>query len=226
MQDEEIIGIIYIPIFLIYLVLAVYGGIRHGIRKGAWIPSIIISLLRVVGGGLTIAVYTETNPSTNLIYAAYALQSIGVALLNGGFIRLLQLFYGDQLKQSLRLAQLLNLVGLIMGIVGSTQQDFLYLKIAAALYTASYLFGLIVLAAGYRSVDRLWYGIALVSPFLSVRIAYSWYSAFNFTFTPNFVIHLVLGLIMEAIIVGLFITIGYMQLGAYSKYAAGTGSRV
>jgi len=211
MQGEEIIGIIDIAVFAVYLILGIFGALRTGLRQGAWIPVMIVSVIRIAGGGLTIALYTISNPSLELYYWSYSLASIGLALLNVGFIRLLQLFYGTELRQSFRLCQLVNTVGFILGIVGASSQNTLELKIAAALYTAAFLFGLFMLGAGYRSMDRLWYGIALVTPFLAVRIGYSWYSAFVFSLDPNFIIHLILGVIMEIIIVGLLLAVGFMH---------------
>jgi hypothetical protein len=225
MNGEEIIGIIYIIAFFIYLIISVYGGFRTGFRVGAVIPTIIFSVIRVIDGALSIAAYTVPTPNFELYYWSYSLGSIGFAILMGGYIRLLALFYKDQLRQSLRLSQLLNLVGFILGIVGASEENLLFLKIAVALYTAAFVFGTVILVAGYRSADRLWWSIATLVPFMAVRLGYSWYGSFQFSIDPSFVLHLILGVLMEIILIGIFIYIDFRSLDP-KKSSVNNSSRV
>ncbi|KAI1360644.1 hypothetical protein F5Y08DRAFT_44953 [Xylaria arbuscula] len=193
--------ILYVP----FLAISVFLCVRHGFgRNAGWFFLVIFSLLRIIGAALQIAASAQPN-NIGLFFGALTLQGIGLS----DFIVMLLALINRACESTetarnaivnprvLRLAQLVVLVALILGIVGGTEAGSDYAD--TGMYKQSSLsqagigltiagFALLVLATaqlGFNvsQVDqgerRLVLAIALTLPFLLVRVLYGAIGTFD-----------------------------------------------
>ncbi|CAK7562530.1 MAG: hypothetical protein SEPTF4163_000378 [Sporothrix epigloea] len=212
------ISILQLAFFIPSLVVAGTLAYRHGFRRSSgWIYLVILSLMRVVGASMELATISSPD-NTSIAIGAQILQNIGLSpliLVLLGLITRSYLALSENSRPSLpnartlRLLQLVVIVGLILSIVGGVNTgnqvaDELVngspvsynvaseSKAGTALMVIGY--ALLVLSAMALLVrignlplgeKRLLIAVFVALPFVFVRLLYSVLSIFD-TSNPNF----------------------------------------
>ena len=221
-----------------------------------WRFLIIFALARLIQAGMQLG--TIASPANKSLYIGIAIL-LGIAvsplelLLLGLLSRLVSSI--NKTKETLitprhiQLVQLLNTVGLILGIIGGNQagqnfgktgvyQQTTLSKVGLALFIISFVAivlgtGLLALDSGYaeQGERRIVLALALSLPFLLVRIIYSCLSTFgglhSFSlFGGNETILLVMALLMEFIIVVIVEGVGLTLKKVPKENPAAAGQRL
>ncbi|TCD65520.1 hypothetical protein EIP91_002528 [Steccherinum ochraceum] len=198
-------AIIYIPILCMSAILVA----RHGFkRRAGWVFLLILSLVRIVGGGIHVASELQSDPNKTLVTIFTILEGVGLSplmLATLGFLSTVGQGLTDsrRLFQGLHVLGILSSVALILTVVGGinlgdakTQDDVdsatKYRHIGGILFLV--LFVLVTLLHGYFwslknqiLVHRrtLLAGISTVLPFLFIRTMYGVLSAFSPASVPG-----------------------------------------
>jgi len=178
------------------------------VRGWIWYPIVLVSGLRIASGAIGVVYYS--NPAQNAsLYIWYAiLGAVALAPLIQGAASLLRMFFAPELQKALRVLDILATVSMILGIVGGTQNSIVFFKVVAIVMLIAVLIMMGFIFYGYTTgqADRLLHGLTATIPFFLARIAY----VFVFVFTDStWIEHLVLGIIMEIFIMGIFIYLGF-----------------
>ncbi|KAK3380341.1 hypothetical protein B0T24DRAFT_190916 [Lasiosphaeria ovina] len=222
LTDLDRIAIGTIVVYVPALAVAVTLALRHGFgRNAGWLFLVVFSVARILGSALQLATINDPT-NVGLIVGAATLLSIGISALVLVMLALIGRVLGGIARQgtgyavveprTLRLVQLVVLVGLILGIVGGTKLGDAVSKAfdgqaqgqAPPAYSipAESKAGLGLLIAGYAILvgvtlaaaahvghvaageRRLLLAVGLALPFLLVRIVFSAMATFGSD--PNF----------------------------------------
>ncbi|KAI1752406.1 hypothetical protein F4782DRAFT_501720 [Xylaria castorea] len=197
LTTHNIISIVQIIFFIPFLAIAIFLCIRHGFGHNAgWILLIIFSLARLIGASLQLATIAQPK-NISLYIGVLTLQSIGLsnfiilmfAMLNRALESIEKARSTVLYPRILQYVQLLVLISLILGAVGSSTTSYG----ETGVYKVSTLsqagvgltiaeFGLLVLATVVVGLNvsyaepgekRIVLAVALSLPFLFVRVLYS-----------------------------------------------------
>jgi hypothetical protein len=198
---------VYTPALAIAILLAV----RHGFKRSSgWLYLIIFSLARLIGGALQLATISDPT-NIGLLIGANILQTIGLSplilvmlgLLTRVLISIRQTRDTVIIPRHIRIAQILVLIGLILGIVGGIKMGDIISEAVQegkiinytipgesqaglALMTAG--FGILVIASAMSAAQisaaepgekRLLLAIGLAMPFVLVRLIFSAMATFD-----------------------------------------------
>ncbi|KAI9892600.1 MAG: hypothetical protein M1814_001293 [Vezdaea aestivalis] len=196
LSQKESLAIAELVFYIPALFISIYVSIRHGFgRARGWLFLIILSVLRISGGGVTIALSMHYNRT--LYGWAAALSSVGLSALllaqHGILSRCFEVMPPNKALSSriVRLLVLLPLVGLILSIVGATKfstdlaESHTLLKAASVIYLVVWLiqatlcaFLIIFLRYIPHGEHILVYAVTAAVPFLFIRCLYSILSTF------------------------------------------------
>ncbi|KAI1302640.1 hypothetical protein F5Y03DRAFT_361388 [Xylaria venustula] len=198
LSEHNIISIVQIIFFIPALAIALLLGKRHGFgRNAGWLLMIIFSLIRIIGASLQLAATAQPD-NLGLYFGALTLQGVGLS----PFIVVMLAFINRALSATsqastviinpatLRLASLLVIVSVALGIYGGTSAGDNYAetgvyKVSTYSEAATILviigFVIVVLATillGFNishvepGEKRVVLTVALSLPFLLVRVIY------------------------------------------------------
>ncbi|KII86377.1 hypothetical protein PLICRDRAFT_56088 [Plicaturopsis crispa FD-325 SS-3] len=256
LQSRGKLGAATIAFYAPILVLTGVLVLRHGFRRDAgWIFLFVFSIVRILGGAMTIAAELVTPVNANLYVTTLVLQGVGLSPLLLSTLAFLRIICQPSFSSNPRLAllfRLLNLVpiaGLVLSIIGGTDstsdsastvaQGKTLRRVGAWLFVAIYVVAVVVHVGCWlnsrallRHRRNLLKGISLALPFLAVRLAYSvlsTYASNGFSVTSaatssttpaslhkfnaltgSWALYLVMALLMEYIVVGIYITVGVL----------------
>ncbi|GJJ08727.1 hypothetical protein Clacol_002946 [Clathrus columnatus] len=223
--------VFYIPIIVVAFIVT----LRHGFnRKAGWVLLLSFAVIRFVGSILAVVAQDEANPSSTLLTVAGILQALGLSpllLATFAFISKLVDMTLPHLSRLLNLVRIILVVGLILAIIGGTDQTpgnsqssqndgHTLSKVSSILYLVGYLalFGVHVLLWSVREdlpavYRKFLLHISIALPFLAVPVLYFILGSFkpNSKFSPttgDWRIYLVMDLIMEYIVVCIYIVSG------------------
>lgn len=223
--------------YAVALVIAIFVVVRHGFsRQGGWIYLLLLSILRLIGGSCILYAEVNNDPSQGLLTAAAITSSIGTApllLALMGFIQRINLGMEHNGLPTMiwRPIQLLAMAGLIIGIVGGSDESSgtpdttgkSLMEAAAMIFFVVWLvlavITLIIVSKQRFAVTTektLLRACVIALPFLLVRVAYTIAVAFSnaggiFYFRePNVFVEAFMQFLMEAIVVCLYIGAGLM----------------
>lgn len=226
-----------IAFFTPALLISIAVVIRHGFAKQlGWLYLVILSLLRLVGGSVVLYMETQNDYSSGLLTTAAITSAVGTAplllALLGFLERINEGMAGKGVNtQIFRFIHLASLVGLILAIVGGTDESGSepsstgrsLMKAASILFLAMYLAlcGVTLLTFHRRthifpSEKKLLYAGLAALPLLLVRIIYTVIVSFSgpgsdFYFKDvNVWAESFMQFLMEAVVVTLFVTAGLM----------------
>ncbi|CAJ2506062.1 Uu.00g001920.m01.CDS01 [Anthostomella pinea] len=199
------ISIAEIAVYLPALFVAILLSVRHGFRRSVgWTYVVVFSLVRIIGASLELA--TINDPKNTSLYIGYiTLQSIGLSpliLTQLGLVnRVLQSVEkaraGWLNPNSLRIIQIIVLVGLILGAVGGSDAGSNYGKTGVYEVSTKSKAGIALMIVGYILIvaatvitatrlahaepgeKRVLLAVAICLPFILVRIIYSAESVFG-----------------------------------------------
>ncbi|KAF8526251.1 hypothetical protein BU17DRAFT_40796 [Hysterangium stoloniferum] len=222
------------------LCIAFFVALRHGFsRRQGWVFLFIFSLIRVVGSAITLSYRTSSEPKIGLIIAATVLSGIGLSpllLATHVFVRKIA-EYGWQSNSNrpLHMIRVLLVVSPILGAVGgsmvtpgdsesSINTGRTLTRVAVVLFMVAFagLFAVHILLWRARLLIpvhhlTLLFGISLTMPPLFIRLVYSLLGAFATSIASRWSyingdwrIYLTMGLIMEYLVVGVYITTGLL----------------
>ncbi|KAJ5765301.1 hypothetical protein N7520_004860 [Penicillium odoratum] len=227
--------VFYIPVIILSTYLACY---RHRRPRMAWNTLIFFSSIRIAAGVLVII--SEQKPSTGFMIAATILLNAGVFPLIAatmGFIRIITTIEQNmdpRIRQGLRFSRILFIVGLSLTVAGgalegsdTTSDVLIGFKLVKSGYSIVVIFAAILLAiqAYFWTQSSLFSGtsrmllkaMTLGTPFIVVRITYLFLSVlhtsdlkWNALLGP-IAPFLVMGLLMEYFVVGVYLTTGVMM---------------
>jgi len=238
LSSLEILDIVELIYFIPALVASVFVVLKHGgNRLLGWRFLVLICLFRVVGAILSIV--SIHHPSSGIITAAdvnnFGLSAIICTAL-GLLGRIEESLEGHGIPNRVfRLLGLPVLAGLILSIIGSTNvfsdsasdqsTGFTELKAGVMLFLAVFVVQVLItghclsqqslIRAGER---RVLFAVTAALPFIGVRVLYSILCVFdNSKYFSSWssarlavLVHGVMGILMEAIIVTIFIIAGFL----------------
>ncbi|KAI1281388.1 hypothetical protein F5Y07DRAFT_354554 [Xylaria sp. FL0933] len=199
LTKHNIVSIVQIIFFIPSLAISLLLCKRHGFGANAgWLLLVIFSLSRIIGASLQLAATAQPD-NIGLFFGALTLQGVGLsdfiivmlALINRALASTKEARTIIINPSTLRLAQLLVLVGVILGIYGGTTAGDNYAKTGqyevstytqagSALTIAG--FGIVVIATALLGINlsyleagekRVVLAVALSLPFLLIRVIYS-----------------------------------------------------
>ncbi|CAG7924745.1 unnamed protein product [Penicillium olsonii] len=229
------ISILEIIIYSPTLFVALWMAFHHGFTKSSgWYFFVVFSLARIVGAACYLA--TIAAPSNVGLYIAWAVcTSLGLSPLILGCLGLLSRANdsimrktGESINQIVfRFVVLVSLVGLILSIVGATQNSDIThglitteTKVALVLFLVTWLAvcGILVLIANQshrieQGEHRLLLAVAISLPLILVRLVYSFVYAFGHLasfnmLSGNVTIQLVMSVLEEIVIVFVCLGVG------------------
>ncbi|KAI0909840.1 hypothetical protein F4823DRAFT_562532 [Ustulina deusta] len=205
LTERNDISIAQIVLFVPFLAVALLLCVRHGFGSNAgWLFLVLFSLLRIVGASLQLAATAQPD-NLGLFFGSLTLQGIGLS----DFIIVLLALINRALESAERArnvivnprvlywAQVLVLVGVILGAIGGSQAGSHYAE--TGVYQVSSLtqasisltiagFALLVIATALLGLSvshveagekRVVLAVALSLPFLLVRVLYQAIGTFN-----------------------------------------------
>lgn len=235
----EILNIAELVFFTPALLASIAVVCKHGGNKLlGWRFLILICLFRVAGAILSMV--GIHHPSTGVITAADVMNSFGLSSVIYTALGLLSRVENSTEGHGLpvkvfRLLGLPGLAAIILSIIGSTNvfssdpsdssTGFTELKVAVMLFLAVYLADILITAHCFLNIayvrageHRVLYAVTAALPFMAVRMLYAilcifdnnkYFSAWSSAHLAVLV-HGLMGILMEAIIVTIFITAGFL----------------
>lgn len=236
MYAREILYAIELVFWLPALCVAIYVTNKHGWGKSlGWISLVILSIFRLIGA--TTGIVAIYEPSTGVIEASVIANGVGlislVVALRGLISRVNMNMYEHKIMTPLRskilhlpviAAIVLSITGAI-GITGSHPSEAkLHFQIAIGLLTGVYLVVIFITlwTAHYKRFvldrEQTLLRASLISiPFISIRLLYSWLSAFlpdSYPFSmmaeddTAVIIRALMQVLEECVVTGMFLGAG------------------
>ncbi|KFG82127.1 hypothetical protein MANI_005675 [Metarhizium anisopliae] len=231
----DVISVVGIPIYVVFLVGAVFLSVKHGFKKSSgWRYLIVLAVARIIGFSFRLAIMDDPA-NTSLWIGWMTVNGLGLGPLVLVLLGLLSRVFDSVNRQGhvvltpthQRLVQLLVLVAIIVTIVGGTQSDFSFRNGAVSvdyatasrvgvglMIAAVVLLCLEVLVAfrnqGYvaQGEHRILLGVVASLPFVIVRLVYSCLTVFAGV-NSNVWIYLCMGVLMEMVVVFMLEVLGF-----------------
>jgi hypothetical protein len=235
LDTYDIISVVGIPIYVVFLVGAVFLSIKHGFSQSSgWRYLIVLALARIIGFSFRLAIISDPA-NVSLWIGWLTLNGLGLGPLILILLGLLSRVFESINRQGhvvlkpayQRLIQLLVLVAIILTVVGGTQSTFHIdngaIKVDYASTSrvgAGLLIAIMVLLfietliafknQGYvaQGEHRILLGVIASLPFVLVRVVYSCLSVFA-GINSNVWIYLCMGILMEMIGVFMLEVLGF-----------------
>ncbi|TWU72617.1 hypothetical protein ED733_003982 [Metarhizium rileyi] len=235
LDTYDVISVVGIPIYVVFLVCAVFLSIKHGFAQSSgWRYLIVLALARIVGFSFRLAIMSDPS-DTSLWIGWMVLNSLGLGPLILVLLGLLSRVFESITRQDhvvltathRRLIQLLVVVAIVVTVIGGTQSDFVVRNGAIEVDYATacdvgvgLMIAVVVLLCletlvafrnqCYVAKDehRILLGVVVSLPFVIVRLLYSCVSVFAGVNT-NVWVYLGMGVLMEMIVVFMLEALGF-----------------
>ncbi|KAG5922056.1 hypothetical protein E4U61_005842 [Claviceps capensis] len=247
LDTYDIISIVGIPIYVIFLACAIVLCLKHGFYKsGGWHFLALLALWRIVSFGMRLALVND--PTKTSLWAAWLiLNSVGLGPLILLLLSLLLRVFESINRQGFvvlkplyqRLIQTLVLVAVICGIVGGTNSSYDIVDGAIVVkYTTLTSVGVglmiaaIVLLCGEAVIafgsqghvaqgdHRILLGVVASIPFVIARLVYSCLTVFGGV-TSNVWLYLFLSILTELVVMLMLEVLGFILGKAPQKKEGG-----
>lgn len=235
LDTYDVISIVGIPIYVVFLICAILLSLKHGFTKSSgWRFLIVLAIARIVGFSFRLAIMNDPT-NTSLWIGWFTVNGLGLGPLILVLLGLLSRVFESinrqghvVLKSSYqRLIQLLVLIAIIVTVVGGTQSSFHIengtIKVDYA--TASRVgVGLMIAVVILLCIEtfiaftnqgfvaqgehRILLGVVASLPFVLVRVVYSCLGVFA-GINSNVWIYLAMGVLMEMIVVFMLEVLGF-----------------
>lgn len=239
LSSRDALNIVELTFYVPALGLSIWVLLKHGFgRQAGWVYLAILGLVRIIGASTGLAAIN--NHSTGLVQASFVCYGIGLSPLLFAMLGIVKRVNEGMHSKGvppkyMGYLSIPLLVGLILGIVGSTKafdsnpngrsSSSSYIKAAVILYalalvalSAIAMFNLARQHSMIEGEKRLALAVAASIPFLIVRILYSIISAFDrsskvFKSTSNsttaVIVQAIMSSTMEFIVVIIYLAAGF-----------------
>ncbi|KAG8406208.1 hypothetical protein J3459_019414 [Metarhizium acridum] len=231
----DVISVVGIPIYVVFLICAVLLSIKHGFKKSSgWRYLVVLAAARIIGFSLRLAIINDPA-NTSLWIGWMTVNGLGLGPLVLVLLGLLSRVFDSINRQGhvvltpthQRLVQLLVVVAVVVTVVGGTQSGFSLQNGAVSVdyATASRVgVGLMIAAVallclealvafrnqGYvaQGEHRILLGVVASLPFVLVRLVYSCLTVFAGV-NSNVWVYLGMGVLMEMVVVFMLELLGF-----------------